>query len=239
MRFTTHLLIIQALCLSVVSCTSKPVQSPDFPIGNWQSQTASDDPYLLWMGDTLDIAVTTAPELSRLAVIIGPDGRVQMPFIGSVQAAGQTIESLQTTISQGLSNELRDPRVFVAATAFGSQQIFVSGQVAQPGLLALPGQIDPLQAITMAGGFTATANPKQVIIMRRLPGGEMKSAIYNIKNGIIDPRAATWGPLQRFDIVHVSPTWIAVENQFITQYFRNALPVDFSLFFDVTGGGLF
>jgi len=227
------------LSFALSSCVAKPVPSPDFPTGTWHSQTPADAPYLLWSGDTLDISVTTAPELSRADVIIAPDGRVQMPLIGSIQAAGQTIEGLQTTISSSLSSELRDPRVFVAATAYGSQQIFVSGQVAQPGVFPLPGQIGPLQAITIAGGFTNTANAKQVIIMRRLPGGEMKSAVYNIKKGIVDPRVATWGPLQRFDIVHVSPTWIAVENLFVEQYFRNSLPVDFSLFFDVTGGGLF
>jgi len=228
-----------ALCLFVSGCVSKPVPSPDFPTGTWQNQAVADDPYLLWMGDTLDISVTTAPELSRVNIIIGPDGRVQMPFIGSIQAAGQTIETLQADISSSLSSELRDPRVFVAATDFGSQQIFVSGQVAQPGIFPLPGQIGPLQAITLAGGFTVNSNAKQVIVMRRLPGGEVKSAVYNVKDGITDPRIATWGPLQRFDIVHVSQTWISVENQFVQQYFRDSLPVDFSLFFDVTGGGLF
>lgn len=237
MRF--HIPLIIALSALVASCVSKPVPSPDFPVGAWQDYSQVADPYILWMGDTLDIAVTTAPELSREEVLIAPDGSVQMPFIGSIQAAGRTIESLQSEISQGLSSELRDPRVFVAATDFGSQQIFVSGQVDQPGIFPLPGQIGPLQAITMAGGFIAESNAKQVIIMRRLPGGEVKSAVYNIKDGITDPRVATWGPLQRFDIVHVSPKWIAVENQFVEQYFRNALPVDFSLFFDVTGGGLF
>lgn len=220
-------------------CVAKPVPSADFPEGVWQFQTGADIPYLLWTGDTLDIAVTTAPELSRQDVIIAPDGRVQMPFIGSIQAAGQTVESLQAAISQGLGSELIDPRVFVAAKDFGSQQIFVSGEVMQPGILPLPGQIGPLQAITMAGGFNDRANAKQVVIMRRLPGGELKTAVYDIKRGLVDPSVANWGPLQRFDIVHVTPTWIAVENRFVEQYMRNSLPVDFSLFFDVTGGGLF
>lgn len=230
---------ISGLCLLLSSCLAKPVPSPDFPVGTWQSQSAVGDPYLLWTGDTIDISVTTAPELSRADVVIGPDGRVQIPFVGSVQAAGRTVERLQSDISTGLSTELRDPRVFVAATEFGSQQIFVSGDVVQPGLFALPGQIGPLQAITMAGGLNDRANSEKIIILRRLPGGELKSAVYDIKGGIVDPRVATWGPLQRFDIVYVTRTWIAAENLLVEQYFRNALPVDFSLFFDVTGGGLF
>jgi len=194
--------------------------------------------WLYCSGDTLDISVTTAPELSRQAVIIAPDGRVQMPFIGAVQAAGRTVEDLQAVISEGLSSELRDPRVFVAATNFGSQQIFVNGQVNQPGIYQLPGQIGPLQAIAMAGGTLGSANTKQVILMRRLPGGEVKSAVYNIKKGVLDPRIADWGPLQRFDVIHVNATWIAQQNQFVQEYIRNALPVDFSLVFDLANSSI-
>ena len=234
-----HISLFIALSTLLGSCVATPVPSPDFPENTWQDYSQTVDPYILWTGDTLDISVSTAPELSRADVIIAPDGKVQIPFVGTVQAAGRTVDGLQAEITEGLRGELRDPRVFVAATEFASQQVFISGQVAQPGIQPLPGQIGPLQAITMAGGFTNAANPEQVIIMRRLPNGEMKSAIYNIKDGITDPRIATWGPLQRFDIIHVSPKWIAVENLFVEQYFRNSLPVDFSLFFDVTGGGLF
>lgn len=234
-----RIVVIAVSGFLIAACGSKPIPSPDFPNGAWQTQAGVDDPYILWSGDTLNISVTTAPELSREEVIIAPDGRLQMPFIGSIQAAGLTVDDLQAELSEQLSTELRDPRVFVAATEFGSQQIFVNGQVANPGIFPLPGQIGPLQAIAMAGGLTLTADAKQVVVIRRLPGGEVKSAVYNIKKGIVDPMAATWGPLQRFDIVHISPTWIARENLFVEQYIRNALPLDFSLFFDITGAGLF
>lgn len=235
----SRLLFFAVAGLLLSACGSTPKPSPDFPVGSWQSQAIADDPYILWAGDTLDIAVTTAPELSREDVVIAPDGRFQMPFIGSIQAAGRTVDDLQADLSNMLSTELRDPRVFVAATEYGSQQVFVNGQVANPGIFPLPGQIGPLQAIAMAGGLTLTADAKHVIVIRRLPGGEVKSAVYNIKKGIVDPTAASWGPLQRFDVVHVSPTWIARENLFVEQYIRNALPLDFSLFFDITGAGLF
>ena len=232
-------IILATSALLLAACVSKPVQSPDFPVEAWQSGSAADAAYILWSGDTLNVSVTTAPELSREEVIIAPDGKFQMPIIGSIQAAGRTISEVETELSQQLSSELRDPRVFVAATEFASQQVFVNGQVATPGIYPLPGQIGPLQAIAMAGGLNLTANAKQVVVIRRLPGGEVRSAIYNIKKGLVDPSAATWGPLQRFDIVHVSPTWIARENLFVEQYIRNALPLDFSLFFDITGAGLF
>lgn len=217
---------------------NNPVPSENFPTADWKSHTVTDPQYTLWTGDTIEISVRTAPELSRNGVIIAPDGRVRLQYAGSVQAAGQTIEALEASLTDALASELRDPRVFVAATAFGSQQIFVSGEVTAPGILPLPGQIGPIEAISMAGGFTTSANAKQVILMRRLPDGEVRSAIYNVKRGVLDTSAANWGPLQRFDVVHVSRSWIAEENLFVQQYVRDALPVDFSLFFDVAGGGI-
>lgn len=235
----SRFLSLAGLVFLMSACVSKPQPSPDFPVADWQTQATTDSSYILWSGDTLDISVTTAPELSREDVIIAPDGRVQMPFIGSVLAAGRTIDEFRTELSAQLSSELRDPRVFVAATDYGSQQIFVNGEVTAPGVFTLPGQIGPLQAIAMAGGLTPRADAKQVILIRRVPGGELKSAVYNIKKGILDPLAANWGPLERFDVIHVSPTWIAKENQFVQQYVRDALPVNFSLFFDLAGSGVF
>ncbi len=222
----------------LIGCASNPVASPDFPVSEWQSYSGLDAPYILWTGDTLDVDVATAPELSRQAVIIAPDGRISMPLIGSVQAAGRSADEVQDSLMAALSSQLRDPRLTVSATAFGSQRVFVGGQVSTPSIIDLPGQIGPLQAIIMAGGFTPEANAKQVLLMRRIPGGEVKTAIFNIKDGLLDPAAATWGPLQRFDIVYVSPKWIAEQNLFIQQYIRNALPVDFSLVFDLASAGL-
>ena len=175
-------MIIRFFSLMVIgvlisACFSKPKPSPDFPDQAWQSQVTLDDPYILWSGDTLDINVTTAPELSREEVIIAPDGRVHMPLIGPVNAAGRSIDDLQVNLSDLLSRELLDPRVFVAATEFGSQQVFVNGEVTNPGIFPLPGQLGPLQAIAMAGGLTLSADAKHVIVIRRLPGGEVKSTV--------------------------------------------------------------
>lgn len=222
----------------IVGCASQQIVSPDFPEGEWQTFSGLDAPYILWSGDTLDVDVATAPELSRQALLIGPDGRISMPLIGQIQAAGRSAEQVRASLMTEFSSQLRDPRLTVSATAFGSQRVFVGGQVTTPSIIDLPGQIGPLQAIIMAGGFTPEANAKQVLLMRRIPGGEVKSAIFNIKDGLLDPAAANWGPLQRFDVVYVSPTWIAKENLFVQQYIRNALPVDFSLVFDLASSGL-
>ncbi|MEO1027938.1 MAG: polysaccharide biosynthesis/export family protein [Pseudomonadota bacterium] len=223
-------LILSSLLLA--ACAKQPLPSADFPTSDWQTQEVTDQRYLLWPGDTVEVTVLTAPELSR-TVPIGPDGRIRVPLSGPVLAAGRTVDEVRVGMIMALSSQLQDPDIELIVTEFGSQQVFVGGEVNQPGLFPLPGQIGPLQAILLAGGQNENADLKRVLILRRLPGGEMKQAVVNIKDGIYDPTLAEWGPLQRFDTVVVLPTWIAQENRFMQQYVRQALPVEFGLFFDL------
>ena len=134
-----------------------------------------------------------------------------------------------------MATELNDPDVDVLLTGTASQRIFVGGDVAAPGMFDMPGQIDPLQAIIMAGGVTETGNARTVVLMRRMPGGEVKSAVFDLKAGVYDPNLADWSPLRRFDVVYVTRKRIADQNLFVRQYIRDALPIDFSLFYDIRG----
>lgn len=210
------------------------MQSRVFPTVDWRFEDGEDLPYLLAPGDELDIVVHTAPELSR-TVTIGPDGRFRMPYAGAVMASARTIQNIEVALQAAYSTELKDPDIDVLLTATPSQRIFVGGEVANPGMFDMPGQIDPLQAIIMAGDITDEGSARTVVLMRRMPGGEVKSAVFDIKAGIYDPRLAAWTPLRRFDVVYVTRKPIADQNLFVQQYIRNSLPVDFSLFYDIAG----
>ena len=227
-------LSILATAIALSACGTKPKPSAQFPTENWHYADRQDDTYLLAPGDSVDIVVHSAPELSR-SVVIAPDGRIRMPLARPVTAIAHTSDEVAASLSAALASELNDPDLDVIPTAFASQRVFVGGEVRTPGMVELPGQIDPLQAVLMAGGFTTDAKQREVIIMRRLPGGEVRSVVLDLKSGVRDPELAAWLPLRRFDIVYVPRTRIAEQNQFIQQYIRNALPVEFSLFYDLRG----
>ncbi len=214
-------------------CGTSPTPSPDFPAADWQAPVPAGA-YLLAPGDTLEVVVHSAPELSR-AVTVAPDGRIELPLAGGVRAAARTTGEVRSALMQALARELRDPDLDVLATGFGSQKVFVGGEVASPGMYDLPGTIDPLQAILMAGGLSDRARTGQVVLLRRLPGGEVRSAVIDIEAGLYDPRLAGWLPLQRFDVVYVPRSRISEQNLFVQQWIRQALPIEFSLFYDVTG----
>lgn len=209
-----------------------PVQSPDFPIASYPAWRQEDAAYRFYPGDKLRMDVRTAPELSA-ELTIAPDGRITLPTIGPVLAGGQTVRELQASLEEIYANELRDPSLVITPMEFGSQKVFVGGEVKAPGVFELPGEIDVLQAIVMAGGWTETGAPTKVIVMRRQPGGEMMTRVVDARGGLARTALYDIGPLRRFDVVYVTRSAIADQNQFVQQYVRNALPVDFSLFYDV------
>ncbi|MEM6667315.1 MAG: SLBB domain-containing protein, partial [Pseudomonadota bacterium] len=146
----------------------------------------------------------------------------------------RTPEAVAAHVRAAYSEELRDPTIDLLVTEFASQQVFVGGAVSNPGAFELPGTIDPLQAILMAGGLTREAN-REAFVMRRMPGGEVRTAVIDLRGGLEDPSVASWLPLQRFDVVYVPRSAIANHNLFVQQYIRDALPIQFSLFYDVSG----
>jgi len=203
-------------------------------VSEWRHEDGQDQPYLLAPGDTVSVVFQTVPELNR-DIRIAPDGSITLPYVGTVQASARTPNEVQADLVQAYSGELKNPLVEVIPIAFDSQKIFVGGEVQTPGMVELPGQIDPLQAVIMAGGFTDRAQPKQVALMRRMPGGEVMTAVIDVNSGINDPRLADFTPLRRFDVVYVPRSAIAHENLIMEQWFRSALPIDFSLYYDLSG----
>ncbi|MEO0465970.1 MAG: polysaccharide biosynthesis/export family protein [Pseudomonadota bacterium] len=229
----SRLSVLVAAPLVIVGCALSPEPSSNFPVADWPRSDRNDASYLLAPGDTLELTVYSAPELSRSAAI-GPDGRLRLPLIAPIMAAARTPEAVAAHARAAYAEELRDPTLDLLVTEFSSQQVFVGGAVASPGAFEMPGTIDPLQAILMAGGTTNDAN-SEIFVMRRMPGGEVRTAVLDLSGGLEDPSDANWLPLQRFDVVYVPRSAIANHNLFVQQYIRDALPIQFSLFYDVSG----
>lgn len=232
MKTRSILASCSALVLAAGCSAKEPANVGAFPVAPYSQWTMQDEAYRFYPGDKLAVSFTTAPELDR-ELVIAPDGRVAMPLVGEFMAADRSPRELQSIMQEAYTRELIDPSLTVTALEFGSQQIFVGGEVRNPGVFALPGQIDPLQAVTMAGGWIETAKPQKVIILRRMSGGQVLSAVVDVKNGVIDPSLYDIGPLKRFDVVFVTRSWIADENKFIRQFVLDALPIDFSFYYNL------
>ncbi|MAK62238.1 MAG: polysaccharide export protein [Ponticaulis sp.] len=218
----------------LAACTSHP--NPTIPangVQGFQPYSPSLPNYRVYPGDQLRVTIYSAPELSQENLIVGPDGRIQLPLLEPIMVADRTIPEINTLLKNAMATRLVDPSLDAVVTMFGPQTVFVGGEVGQPGIIEMPGQVDALQAIIMAGGFTDRARERQVILVRRDPDGTVNSYSLDVRSGWNDPQIANLGPLQRFDVIYVPKTRIAQHNLFMQQYIRDALPVSFSFVYDL------
>jgi len=121
--------------------------------------------YVIGADDVLDVSVWKEQDLTR-TLQVRPDGKISMPLLGDVEAAGLTPSQLAQTVSDKLKRYLTAPQVTIILTQINSQRVYVTGEVTRPGAYpVLPG-MTILQAITSAGGLTQFANAKKIFLMR-------------------------------------------------------------------------
>ncbi|HET9406826.1 MAG TPA: polysaccharide biosynthesis/export family protein [Candidatus Sulfotelmatobacter sp.] len=136
------------------------------------SGSSSGSDYVIGAEDSLHISVWKEPELTE-TLPVRPDGKISMPLLNDVQAAGLTPGQLAISITEKLKKYLADPRVTVVVTAMNSQRIFVTGEVNHSGPMPLLPHMTVLQAISEAG-FTQFANPKAIYLLRTTNGRQEK-----------------------------------------------------------------
>lgn len=136
--------------------------------------------YLIGPLDELRITVFREPDLSIDKVPVDSDGKVQMPLIGPVPAAGLTSGQLARTIQEKLAQRyLVDPRVTVALTSSSRQRVTVDGAVIKPGVYEMPGRISLIDSIALAQGMSNIAKTSKVAIIRRV-NGERVGGVFDI-----------------------------------------------------------
>ncbi|WP_339738799.1 polysaccharide biosynthesis/export family protein [uncultured Maricaulis sp.] len=188
----------------------------------WQD---TDPEYRFFPGDSVDVTVHSAPELSSTAEI-GPDGRINLPLLANVMVANKTDYEIASVIADAYArNVLVSPIVEVRRATLGPQNIIVGGEVNSPGLIALPSPIGALEAVMLAGGFRDTAS-RQVAILRRGAGGGLMLRTVNLRDALRGRDGADALQLRRNDIVFVPRTTVAEINVFIEQYVNSILPLD-------------
>jgi polysaccharide export outer membrane protein len=121
--------------------------------------------YLIGAEDVISIRVWHEPENSG-QFIVRPDGKVSVPLIGEIQAAGLTPEKLSLNIAEGLQKIMVHPEVTVGVEKVNSKKYFIQGEVNKPGSYPLVIDTTVLEALVNAGGFREFANNKKIVILR-------------------------------------------------------------------------
>ena len=135
---------------------------------------ATNDPaYVIGADDILDINAWKEPEITR-TVPVRPDGKISLPLINDIQAAGFTPTQLATIITEKLKKYLTEPQVSVIVRTINSRRIYIMGEVGRPGTFQLLPDMTILQALSGAGGFTQFANMKGIYLLRTENGKQIK-----------------------------------------------------------------
>jgi polysaccharide biosynthesis/export protein len=173
-----------------------PTNTPS-PEASDTTTIASD--YRMFPGDKLRIEVYKDAQLSQ-SLQIRPDGKITLPLVGDVAAAGQTPTQLRESLTTSLKEYMTNPVVTVIVVESTPQSVYVMGEVRTSGPIPLKGPLSIMQAIAMAGGFSEFANKKDIKIQRQT-GAAVKTLTFNYKEALDSNRAPLL--LQAGDVVVV------------------------------------
>jgi polysaccharide export outer membrane protein len=123
--------------------------------------------YQLGAGDVLTINVWGFEEMKIEELPIRPDGKISIPLSGELQAAGMTPGQLASTITNKLSQYLKDPVVSVNVVKFRTTRVYVLGEVFKPGMYEIEKQHNLIDALGSAGSYTKDAAKKKVYVIRK------------------------------------------------------------------------
>lgn len=131
--------------------------------------------YTLGPGDELRISVLELEDFPEDPVQIGPTGLVDLPLVGSLHAAGLTVQQFGSLLRERLTEFMQEPKVTVSVVQYRSQPVSVLGAVQNPGVYQLQGSKTLVEVLSMAGGLRSDAG-NSVILTRRSEWGEIPLA---------------------------------------------------------------
>lgn len=205
---------------------------------------------LLKEGDFLDLRFVYNPELN-IGVRVRSDGKISLPLLGDIQAAGTRPDALRKTLISRYAAHIKNPdvallvgettakKVFadpefitVGLLRHADHEIFVGGEVHAPKMVTYEGRITTLQAIMKAGGVKDTGDLAKVVVLRRGQFERPEWIQLNLSKPLSGECIHNDIALRNGDVVIVPMTGIAKVDLFVRQYIREVLPIQ--SFFNVT-----
>jgi polysaccharide export outer membrane protein len=172
---------LSVLVLGMLLSGVLAAQAAATPPADSAAAKAHDDTFVIGNDDVLAINVWKEPDVSRTAIPVRSDGKISLPLVGEVQAAGRTPLKLEQDIAAKLQNFISSPEVTVMVQQINSQKYNVLGQVAHPGTFIIANSPTVLDAIALAGGFRDFAKQKSIYVLRQNPDGTQSRLPFNYK----------------------------------------------------------
>ena len=233
----TRMPISPALLLGTLVLFSRCSPPPAVNSGNLgSSQTAGNPPmaavpavlpeYRLGFGDVIEVKFFNNERFNE-SVAVRPDGRITLERVGEVNVSGMTPLQLDSLVTLAYAKILREPEVSIFVREFGSYQVYVLGDVNQPGGYPIQRKMTPLQAVAVAGGGKSTATLSSVMLLRPNAVGEIAAFRINLSQQVRGRQAALQAESEVVmpgDVIYVPKSSIASTSEFLKLVWDGLLP---------------
>jgi polysaccharide export outer membrane protein len=142
-----------------------------------------NEEYRLGPGDKLRVEVYKDPQLSQ-SLQVRPDGKITLPLVGDLAAAGKTPLELRDALTASLKEYVTNPVVTVIVVEATAAQVYVIGEVASPGTLVMQGPMTVLQALAQVGGLREFADRDDIRILRKNASGVIRTIDFDYKRAL-------------------------------------------------------
>lgn len=169
-------LLVGVVLVGVLASSAGAQAAPATAAGSGAATSADkphDDSFVIGNDDVLAINVWKEPDISR-SIPVRSDGKISLPLVGEVQAAGLTPLKLEKDIAEKLKSFISEPEVTVMVQQVNSQKFNILGQVNKPGSFVIANSPTVLDGLALAGGFRDFAKKKSIYVLRHGPSGEVR-----------------------------------------------------------------
>lgn len=224
-------LITFSLMFILSGCLSESHKSdlPPAPKTPQPMPVSKLDPYLIQVGDVLEIKPLLNPELNE-QVTVRPDGMISTALVTDMQAYGRRVSEVQNDLNVRYSYQLLHPRVSVILRSFAPNRVYVTGEVNTPGEFVTVGpNLTLLQALSRAGGLKNSAGIDNMIIVRHGAGNKPTAYQVNYRSAASGSDVTSDVRLAPYDVVYVPRSGIGDAYLHFQQYVQQFVPASFGV----------
>ncbi len=216
-------------CVLLAGCSDNVVTKPgEHAKLAKDSASVAKSTYRIGAGDEIEIKFFFTPELND-RVIVRPDGYISMMFADDVKAAGLTTKQLTNVLKKKLADHVKQLDLSVVVRNFGSQRVFIGGEVAKPGPITLTGQQTLLQVLDEAGWVSPTGHKGEVVLIRKNAKGKEEVYPLDLTAAISGEDMSQNVVMMAGDTILVPPYGAVNFDRWMERNVRNASPVNLGL----------
>ena len=184
-RFFPRFVCPMVVCVALIVPAAAQQAAPEAQPGNGGppvpvAGVALPAGYVIGAEDVLSIVFWRDKDMSA-DVVVRPDGKISLPLLNDMQAAGFTPDQLRANIMKAAAKFVQEPNATVVVKEIHSRKVYVTGMVVKGGTFPLSGDMTVMQAIALAGGLQEYADSKNIVIIRK-EGGRERYFKFNYKD---------------------------------------------------------